>query len=274
MKQSDAATKPEPSRRSSDTLQSFRQGSRTAQEHELSQLDPWFHNIHLPNGVETAPHHPFGDFPAFKWEAIAPHLPADLKGWSVLDLGCNAGFYSFELAKRGAAVDAVDSDLHYLKQGSWAAKKLGLADRVTFRQKQVYELADEATSYDLVWFMGVFYHLRYPLLGLDILAQKTRQLMVFQSLSLGGEASSDLPENLLYEERHRLAAPDWPRMAFIEKRFAGDPTNWWVPGAATVEAMLRSSGFSSIRPIADETWLCQPAERNHPPPDYTALFGS
>ena len=46
--------------------------------------------------IQTAPDHFLGDFPRFKWLEIAPHIPEDLKGWRVLDIGCNAGFYSFE----------------------------------------------------------------------------------------------------------------------------------------------------------------------------------
>ncbi len=75
---------------------------------ELAALGPWFHNLHLPDGRETAPDHPLGDFPAYKWREIATALPDDLTGWRALDVGCNAGFYSFELARRGADVLAVD----------------------------------------------------------------------------------------------------------------------------------------------------------------------
>ncbi|MEJ7797768.1 MAG: DUF1698 domain-containing protein [Solirubrobacteraceae bacterium] len=67
----------------------------------------------LPGGRCTAPDHPLGDFPAFKWQQIAPHLPQDLAGARALDIGCNAGFYSFELARRGADVLAVDVGEHY-----------------------------------------------------------------------------------------------------------------------------------------------------------------
>ena len=44
------------------------------------ELGPWFHNLHLPDGVQTAPDHPLGDFPRWKWEEIAPHLPVSPKG--------------------------------------------------------------------------------------------------------------------------------------------------------------------------------------------------
>src|SRR5690606_7653325 len=86
-----------------------------------SRLGPWFHNLHLPDGRQTAPGHPFGDFPAVKWRQVEPCIPRNLRGWRALDVGCNAGFYSFELARRGAEVTAIDVDRRYLQQARWAA---------------------------------------------------------------------------------------------------------------------------------------------------------
>jgi tRNA (mo5U34)-methyltransferase len=76
--------------------------SASAMRGDLTRLGPWFHNLHLPDGTQTAPQHLLGDFPAVKWCQIAPWVAADLKGCRALDIGCNAGFYSFELARRGA----------------------------------------------------------------------------------------------------------------------------------------------------------------------------
>ena len=70
---------------------------------EIESLAPWFHNLHLPDGAQTAPDHPLGDFPTVKWRQIAPFVADDLTGWRVLDVGCNAGFYSFELARRASS---------------------------------------------------------------------------------------------------------------------------------------------------------------------------
>lgn len=237
-------------------------------EGEIARLGPWFHNLHLPDGTQTAPDHPLGDFPSFKWEELAPHLPRSLRGWSVLDIGCNAGFYSFELARRGAHVTGIDLDPHYLAQAGWAARELGLQEQVEFRQMQVYDLAHIEERFDLVLFMGVFYHLRYPMLGLDIVARKVRRLMVFQTLSMPGkEVFDETPEvgeyiNNNLEGREVLSDPGWPRMAFIEHKFAGDPTNWWVPNHAAVEALLRSSGMRIIGYPMDETYLCEPDPEN------------
>lgn len=224
----------------------------------LQQLGPWFHNLHLPDGRQTSPGHALGDFPTNKWLNIAPHLPADLSGWTALDVGCNAGFYSVELARRGAEVTAIDHDPHYLRQARWAVQQFGLESRITLRQMQVYELARVAESYDLVWFMGVLYHLRYPLLGLDIVARKARRMMVFQTMTAPGEDVVDPPPDMELDQRSRLNEPGWPKMAFIERRLAADPTNWWAPNHACVEAMLRSCGWKSTARPAHEIYVCEP----------------
>jgi tRNA (mo5U34)-methyltransferase len=224
----------------------------------IAELSPWFHNLHLPDGTQTAPDHCLGDFPAFKWRQLAPHLPEGLSGWRMLDIGCNAGFYSFELARRGARVTAIDVDPHYLAQARWAARQLGLEDRVEFKQMQVYDLARINDTFDLVLFMGVFYHLRYPLLGLDIVAQKVNRLMVFQTLSMLGEEVYEHTYGRGLNDREAMHERGWPKMAFLEHHFAGDPTNWWVPNHACVEAMLRSSGLRVTMHLGHEIYLCEP----------------
>ena len=76
---------------------------RSAEEihRKVEALGPWFHNIEL-HGVATAPNHFLGDYPRVKWRRFADALPADLSGRTVLDIGCNAGFYSIEMKRRGA----------------------------------------------------------------------------------------------------------------------------------------------------------------------------
>lgn len=223
---------------------------------EVLRLGPWFHNLRVGEGLQTAPDHPLGDFPMFKWEQLAPALPADLRGWRALDIGCNAGFYSFELAKRGAEVVAIDHDEHYLKQARWARSRLGLEDRVDLRRMSVYDLARVDETFDLVLFMGVLYYLRYPLLALDIVAEKVADLLVLQTLTVPGEEPQEAPPDLALSERERLRSPGWPAMAFVEHHLAGDPTNWWVPNASAVEAMLRTTGMRVLSRPGHEMWIC------------------
>jgi tRNA (mo5U34)-methyltransferase len=239
----------------------------------VRKLSPWFHNLHLPGGLQTAPDHFLGDFPGYKWDVVKALIPEDLTGWRALDIGCNAGFYSFELARRGAAVTGIDVDPHYLEQARWAAREFALEPAIDFRRMQVYDLSRTAERFDLVLFMGVFYHLRYPLLGLDIVARRVRRLLVFQTLMVpGGEPVPPQTDPGL-EDREALRASGWPAMSFVEQRLAGDPTNWWVPNEAGVEAMLRSSGLRVVARPGHEIYLCEPAglpSSTAPPYDFTA----
>ncbi len=228
-------------------------------QRQIDALGPWFHNLHLPGGEQTAPSHFLGgDFPAFKWREIEPFIPADLHGWRVLDVGCNAGFYSFELARRGADVVGIDVDARYLAQATWARAQFGLEDRVAFRNMEVYEIARSTETFDIVWFMGVFYHLRYPTLALDLLAQRTRRMMIFQTLTMPGEAVRAETTDCDIADRAPLLDPGWPKLAFIEHSVAGDPTNWWAPNHAAVEAMLRSAGLRVASRPGHEIYVCVP----------------
>lgn len=230
---------------------------RSSTERELAALGPWFHNLHLPDGTQTAPNHRLGDFPAVKWREIESLLPEDLTGMTALDVGCNAGFYSFELAKRGADVLGIDMEERYLKQAEWAADQYDLNGSVTFERMQVYDLARSQHRYDFVLFLGVFYHLRYPLLALDILSLKMKRRMVFQSLTMPGDGTIDGRVDYDFKDRDAFLHPAWPKMAFIEEQFAGDPTNWWVPNHAGVEAMLRSAGLQITHRPSHDMYVCE-----------------
>src|SRR6266446_3306348 len=91
-------------------------------EQRIRALGEWFHNMDF-RGVQTAPNHFLGDYPRVKWERFAHALPKDLSGKSVLDIGCNAGFYSIEMKLRGAErVVAIDAEERYLAQARLAAE--------------------------------------------------------------------------------------------------------------------------------------------------------
>jgi tRNA (mo5U34)-methyltransferase len=227
---------------------------------EIEALEPWFHNLHLPGGVQTAPGHRLGDFPTFKWDKVARSLPQDLTGWTALDIGCNAGFYSFELARRGAEVLGIDIEEHYLKQAEWAARRFGLSNHVSFQLGHVYELARLNRKFDFVWFTGVFYHLRYPMLALDLVRSVTGKLMMFQTLTMPGDSVALVPEDMTLDDRDLMLKPDWPKMAFIEHKLANDSSNWWAPNHACVEAMLRSAGYRVLSRPDHEFYLCEPTE--------------
>jgi tRNA (mo5U34)-methyltransferase len=223
----------------------------------ISELGEWFHNLDL-YGVPTAPNHFLGDFPNVKWRQIAGALPDDLHGATVLDIGCNGGFYSMEMKKRGAGrVVAIDVDDRYLNQARFAAETLGFD--IEFQKRSVYEVDSVPGSFDFVLFMGVLYHLRYPLFALDKVAQKVGGTLVFQTMIRGSEQSAAWEKNYHFWNKEIFLQHDFPCMYFIEHAYANDPTNWWIPNCGAAEAMLRSSGFETVDHPEPETWICKPA---------------
>lgn len=224
-------------------------------QQRVTDLGTWFHNMNL-GGVQTAPNHFLGDYPATKWSKIQKGIPADLSGKTVLDIGCNGGFYSIEMKRRGASrVLAIDTDSRYLRQAQFAAEVCN-AD-IEFRKMDVYEVEQLQEQFDLVLFMGVFYHLRHPLLALDLLQKHVvRDKLVFQSMVRGSATIAAVNQNYPFSETKVFEESGYPLMYFVEYYYADDPTNWWIPNRACVEAMLRSAGFVIQQRPEPEVYVC------------------
>jgi len=173
------------------------------------------------------------------------------------------------MKQRGAdRVLGIDSDPRYLAQARLAADVIGVD--IELRQMSVYELAHLGERFDIVLFMGVLYHLRHPLLALDLLrAHVVRDLLVFQSMLRGSTGPWFGARDYPFAERAIFDHPEYPRMHFVEHRYAGDPTNWWIPNDACAQAMLRSAGFEITARPAPEVLICRvrpfaPGEENPP----------
>jgi tRNA (mo5U34)-methyltransferase len=243
-------------------------GSDASLAARVASLEPWFQNLRL-GGLETAPEHFLGDYPSVKWEKFRDAIPSDLSGKTVLDVGCNAGFYSMEMKRRGAArVVGIDTEPLYLAQARLASEVCGV--EIELHQMSVYEVAALRERFDLVLFMGVLYHLRHPLLALDLLAEHVvGDTLVFQSMQRGSREVSPLEDDYPFSETEVFRDPGYPVLHFVERRYSGDRTNWWIPNRACAEAMLRSAGFRIVAHPEDEVYVCRiepgrgPAE---PPP--------
>ena len=228
-------------------------------ERRVFELGEWFHNLDL-RGVYTAPHHFLGDYPAVKWRRFADALPADLSGRTVLDIGCNAGFYAIEMKRRGAErVVGIDSDNDYLSQARFAAEVIGV--ELELRELSVYDVGTLGERFDIVLFLGVLYHLRHPLLALDLIHEHVaRDLLVFQSMQRGSNEIEPLEADYPFTAAEVFDRPGFPKLHFIEQCYAGDPTNWWAPNRACSEAMLRSAGFAIIARPEEEVFICRRQE--------------
>ena len=235
--------------------------SREEIRRKVDALGPWFHNLDL-QGVPTAPAHFLGDYPQVKWRRFAGIVPDDMSGKTVLDIGCNAGFYAMEMKRRGAErVVGLDSDDEYLAQARFAAEVSDLD--IEFRNLSVYDIAALGERFDLVIFMGVLYHLRHPLLALDLIhTHVARDMMLFQSMLRGSDTVDPLDADYDFWTTGQFDRSGYPKLHFVEHQYANDPTNWWIPNRACVEAMLRSAGFEISAHPEDEVYLCRRIERS------------
>lgn len=237
---------------------------------QVRRLGPWYQNIYLGDGISTNPER--GDYPESRWRLMEPYVPEDLTGKTVLDLGANAGYFSIRMKQRGASyVLGIDVSPSQNEQAKFVGEVLGA--EVDFRLMNAYEyvLTDE-TKFDFVLFLGVFYHLRYPLLVLDKLAEKTREKLLFQTVireeQVGEEQDSeeeplvmadDYPKAEVSIFNHR----DYPKMFFIEKRYNSDNSNWWFCNEACAFALLRSAGIQNAIKVGADMFVCDA------PGDYT-----
>jgi tRNA (mo5U34)-methyltransferase len=125
-----------------------------------------------------------------------------------------------------------------------------------------YDVGQLREKFDLVIFMGVLYHLRHPLLALDLIHEHVAgDLLLFQSMQRGDSRVDCVDKNYDFWTTDQFDSPGYPKLHFIENKYADDPTNWWVPNRACAEAMLRSAGFAIAAHPEEEVYLCKRVTR-------------
>ncbi len=189
----------------------------------------WYHRMELRPGLWT----PGAMDGSRRLAGIG--IPDDLPGRTVLDIGAWDGFFSFEAERRGAK-QVVALDSHAWDGSGWGTKssfdlaRATLGSAVRDVQLGLMDLSPAAVGvFDVVLFLNVLYHLRHPLLALEKVFAVTGDLLILET-----------HVDLLDTER--------PAMVFYPgAEFAEDPTNWWGPNSALVEAMLRDVGFARVK---------------------------
>jgi tRNA (mo5U34)-methyltransferase len=199
------------------------------QRNELSTTG-WWHSIDIGGGVITSGVHKLQEL---RDNYARFNLKDDLRGQRLLDIGCWDGFYSFEAERHGAEVVAVDC---WRPENLFFAKK-ALDSKVEFHELSVYEVTRERLgSFDIVFFLGVLYHLRHPLLALEQVCEVTRDIAVIESHVIDNVFPTDHPVMEFYE--------------FEE--LGGQYDNWWGPNIDCLTRMARSAGFARIEVLRRE----------------------
>ena len=195
----------------------------------------WFHTIDLGNGIVTPGQK---DTAA---EVVHLHLPEDLSGRTILDIGTYDGFYAFEAERRAAKRVVATDHWSWNWPGSDARGNFDLAHRVLgssveARDIPVEEISSDTlgSTFDIVLFLGVLYHAPDPLGYLRRVRSVTANVAIIETVV-------DL-----------LDVPI-PAAAYYQgASMNSDASNHFGPNSLAVAAMLQDVGFSRI--VAFEPW--------------------
>ncbi|MGH9765872.1 MAG: methyltransferase domain-containing protein [Blastocatellia bacterium] len=191
----------------------------------------WWHSIDLGDGRITAGVH---SVDSLRDNYARFNLPEDLTGKRVLDIGCWDGFYSFEAERHGAEVVAIDC----WRPETMLFARREMNSRVEFHEMSVYELSPEKFGlFDIVLFLGVLYHVPYPLLALRRVCEMSRDLAVIETHVIDGLFDTPLPVMEFYEL----------------DELGGQYDNWWGPNSECVVRMARAAGFARAETLRLES---------------------
>ena len=184
----------------------------------------WFHRIDLGDGIIT----PGLQDCAKTLDRVG--IPEDLTGKNVLDIGANDGYFSFAAERRGAA-HVVALDLWNRKYDNTRAVenihvcKEVLNSNIEIVQMDFLEYIPKY-EFDLILFMGVFYHMKNPISGIEKLMEIGCKDLILESHFIGGE--------------------DYIMKFYSGSQLNNDPTNWWGATKNCLVDMVSVSGFNDI----------------------------
>ncbi len=193
----------------------------------VSKVPHWHHKFEVYPGVVT----PGSYDPQFLLEKL--RLPKDMTGLQVLDIGPSDGFFSMNMARRGAQVTVVD---YRAKNGhGFEAMEQLTGLEFDYRQMNLYDIpGSDIGEFDIVLFLGVLYHLPDMMRALNIVAQLCRSRLLVET-----QFEPELMPGVAVAQYYEAGT------------LAGDITNFWVPNRECLFAMLRDVGFQIDR---DESW--------------------
>ena len=239
----------------------------------VERLGPWFHCIDLGGGLLTKTASAIGEpveHPRPTWEKVKACLPEELAGRSVLDVGCNAGFYAVELKRRGAGrVLGVDSQRNLIRQAAFVRDALGLD--IEYRRASVYDLDPrELGQFDVTLALGLVYHCKHLVLALERLFNVTRELLILETAIFPPEHS---PGSFTYEVGG--LQPTLHPLAYVENKQDAKEAiyNWFLPSIEALRALVKNIGFDEVEVFpatqSDRTILA--CRKREPYPDSRAI---
>jgi tRNA (mo5U34)-methyltransferase len=188
----------------------------------------WYHSFELPDGTRIEG---FNEIDWLRKRYARFPIPADLTGKRVLDIGAWDGWFSFEAERHGAAVTAIDC----VEVANFLEIQKRLASRVSYRILDFYELPEAGLgAFDFVFCLGILYHLKHPLLALEIVCALTTDTAIVESFVIDGATWQDHQDEV-------------PTMEFYETDELGNQLDNWIgPSVSCLMAMCRAAGFARV----------------------------
>ncbi len=156
----------------------------------------------------------------------------DVRGKTVLDVGCGGGWLSVILAKRGAArVDAFDISKAAVRLARKRAAVNGVGDRVTVKHASIYDIPWPDDHYDLITGHAILHHVRNK----SLCAEEIRRVVKPDGLAVFKEPLG----NSAWLEHLRLHMP-------VPSEAPDDPEHW--------KDQIRVKQLEAFRERFDITW--------------------
>src|SRR5436190_6903529 len=174
----------------------------------------WYHSFELPDGTSIEGYNKIG-WLHIRYDRFP--IPADLTGRRVLDIGAWDGWFSFEAERHGAAVTSIDC----VEVPNFLEIRRRLSSRVDYRIYDFYELPEAGLgSFDFVFCLGILYHLKHPLLALEIVCALTTDTAIVESFVIDADNW----------QQHKN---DVPVMEFYETDELGNQLDNWIGPSVT-----------------------------------------
>lgn len=207
---------------------------REALIRKITEIGPWFHSIEVSDGIMTREIAPLpgpqpANHPRERWADLSDVVSADLSGKRILDIGSADGFYTLELARRGAAeVVAMDPWTKHINRVEWLRDYFDLGN-ITPVVGTVEQLSVEKYGeFDFIFMLGLLYHLKDPLTSLEAVSELS-DMLYLESISIFDEENSYLH-----------LKPPQKGVHHVPK---------WIPTTRCIRDMLETVGFTSVEEI-------------------------
>jgi len=188
----------------------------------------WYHSFELPDGTRIEG---YNQLDTLRKRYARFPIPEDLSGTRVLDIGAWDGWFTFEAERHGAAVTAIDC----VEVPNFLEIQKKLASRVSYRLLDFYELPEaDLGVFDFVFCLGILYHLKNPLLALEIVCGLTTDTAIVESFVTDANTWKEHQDEV-------------PTMEFYETDELGNQLDNWIgPSVSCLMAMCRAAGFARV----------------------------